>query len=655
MRRTRVRHVLLIAGVVLLAVPGARAQDAEVILLDPNRPLIQDPRSVAPPQEAPRASIPAPVPGADAREVLSDLWFRHRGLLARGETEEATRQIETVLQFMKREGIGAAPEIAAAFQVEGRRALDEGDYRAALERFRLAARFNPDAASARFGLAAALLRGDRDLRGAAAEIGRGFTTRLTDPSVLHHLIGNGSFIAFLGACAGVGTALLLLCVQRAPALFHDLRERSRGRLSDESAGLIGWAILLLPVVVLLPIAACLAIWTALLFVYFRRGERVVASTLLLLLALGGPAGLALEWAFATASDPAARALIQAARSGASTEHTGALQQMVDDHPGETLLLFLLAGSQRAAGRVDDAMTTCRRALEIDPGNARVLINLGNLHALRQEYALAQNLYRRATEADPAMALARYNRHLAHLETFQLEAAEEDLREARRIDEALVGALLSRGVEGQERRTPVDAVWPAGEIWKRAFDLQMGSGLRRAWLQALGSPATLAGAGAILLAFIAPGLGIAPRAHMARRCRRCGRAYCRRCQVVTKYADHCSQCVHLFILRDGLAPAIKSRKLEEVQRYRRRIFIGERILSLVLPGGGHVLGGRTVLGAALLSVWGIAWIGLPLRGDLLVSPLSLEPATGPGTLIGFLAAALAAWLLGNLTDHERAQE
>ena len=113
-------------------------------------------------------------------------------------------------------------------------------------------------------------------------------------------------------------------------------------------------------------------------------------------------------------------------------------------------------------------------------------------------------------------------------------------------------------------------------------------------------------------------------------------------------------MHLFILRDGLAPNVKSRKMEEVVRHRRRVWIGERVLSLALPGGGHVMGGRPGLGALLLVVWFGAWLGLLLRGQLLVSSqgiaaTGLLPAVAPGM------AAMFTWLLGNLSSHESAQE
>src|SRR5262245_61748403 len=87
-------------GLVLLVLAAGAgqglAQEPEVIVLDPNHPIIQNPRTVPPPTE--RALPPAqarpetgPViqEGVNAREVLADLWFKERALLRQGASNEA--------------------------------------------------------------------------------------------------------------------------------------------------------------------------------------------------------------------------------------------------------------------------------------------------------------------------------------------------------------------------------------------------------------------------------------------------------------------------------------------------------------------------------------------------------------------------------------
>ena len=138
------------------------------------------------------------------------------------------------------------------------------------------------------------------------------------------------------------------------------------------------------------------------------------------------------------------------------------------------------------------MKMYRQVLDLDPRNARAMVNLANLHALRQEFAIAQNLYKKASDSDPTLAIAHYNSHLAHLEAFHLESADAELKAARRIDDALVTSLLAQGNEGRAKRMPADVGYTRAEIWKRALSLRLGQGVRSAWSRALTAPATLAG-------------------------------------------------------------------------------------------------------------------------------------------------------------------
>jgi len=664
MRGRRARSAAGIAAVVLsgLVLPGPRGQDSEVIVLDPNHPLIQNPGTVrpSPGEAAPRAAgtptpdVPPVQEGVNAREVLSDLWFKEQAVAQHGDSVEAARLVETALDFMKREGLSGAPQIASAFQSEGSRLLQDGDYRGAQDNFVLASRFDPSLVGAHVGLAVVLLRGERDLKGTVREGWTALKVWLRDAGSVYQEAGNGLLVLYLGLCFGVAAALLLTCLHAAPAFFHDLKERFPRRVSDDTSRLLGWSLMSLPIVLLTPFVWLVASWNALFFPYFRRSERLLALLGLLLLIAAGPAGLVVDWIAGTAVDPGARALIRSLRGGYDVQDLKALEALTADHRDDPLFPFVLATMHRTAGRFDEAMTLYRHILEIDPSHARAMVNLANLHALRQEFAIAQNLYKKAGEVDPRLAIAHYDSHLAHLEAFHLESADQELKEARLIDDALVTSLLAQGNEGRVKRMPADVGYTRSEIWKRALSLRLDRGLRTAAGQALAAPATLAGGAGLLLALLVPGIGIAPRSAAARRCLRCGRPFCRRCRVRTKDADHCSQCVHLFILRDGVAPTVKSRKMDEVVRYRRRVWVGRRLLSLPLPGSGHVLGGRPWLGALLLACWCGAWLGIVLRGQLLVPGDSLG-AADLGVVSAFGGFGLLVWLFGNLSSQEAERE
>jgi hypothetical protein len=86
------------------------------------------------------------------------------------------------------------------------------------------------------------------------------------------------------------------------------------------------------------------------------------------------------------------------------------------------------------------------------------------------------------------------------------------------------------------------------------------------------------------------------------CARCGTAFCRFCHLGQVSGELCSQCYHIFVIRDGVSAPARNRKLQEVQEEdarRERMF---RVLSLVSPGAGQLYGGRTVTGFLLQLLW-----------------------------------------------------
>jgi hypothetical protein len=153
---------------------------------------------------------------------------------------------------------------------------------------------------------------------------------------------------------------------------------------------------------------------------------------------------------------------------------------------------------------------------------------------------------------------------------------------------------------------------------------------------------------------------------ARRCIRCGRPFCRYCKSDREAHEYCSQCLHLYVLGDGLAAETKTRKLYEVERYERLSRKSRLLTSIVLPGSAQLLKGRALGGTVLLLVWLAAWIawqpvilaplerlsGLELRLDLLrQGSVPVHFALHPFSLLA-LCSLPVIWLAGNLASLRR---
>jgi hypothetical protein len=121
-------------------------------------------------------------------------------------------------------------------------------------------------------------------------------------------------------------------------------------------------------------------------------------------------------------------------------------------------------------------------------------------------------------------------------------------------------------------------------------------------------------------------------------------------------------VHLFVLGERLAPAVKDAKLAAVKRHERRARRLRSLCSLFVPGAGDLLRGRAAWGLTLGLLWvaavvairptlaiaAAAAVGFGFQPELLEGVRSV-PVSADTTPLALLAVPVRplVWLAGNL--------
>jgi len=252
-------------------------------------------------------------------------------------------------------------------------------------------------------------------------------------------------------------------------------------------------------------------------------------------------------------------------------------------------------------------------------------------------------------------------HLAQSEAFRFREAEQTLAEAKAIDPSRLADLFAESGR-DEAPGVIDASLETASVWRAAIGggeagavVGLGRGIHPAGLAA--AVALLACLAALVWARLEPA---------ARRCIRCGRPFCHLCKSGRDGHEYCSQCYHLYVLGDGLAPETKHRKLYDVERHEWRVRAARRLASALLPGSAQLLRGRAVTGLVLLLAWvaAVAAFEPAVLGPFEhVSGLDLRLGlAGPGTVPALYrvnaltvlggAAALAVWLAANGLPRRR---
>ena len=607
---------------------------------------------------------------------LESLWFQRKAFLLAGRETDAANQSQLIRSLCAEEGVRRLNGLASALVLEAKRFLDEGNYSKALASLDLAEFFQSDGAQIHRARAAVLWKSGAGVPAAATEMvaaaRASLLERWRDLSLVHQML----LVLLFSLVAATTVFAALMLVRYHVPLRHDVEERLKGTAGERWARAAGWAVALLPLVLWVGAGWIAVYWLVATFRYMKRGERVAAVALLVWTALSVPAFRAVVALRGMTEDPMVRNTLASAGGAYDPERVVRLRELVEGHPDDPAYRFLLAGLYQNGRYFDEAYQEYLQVLATDPGAWQAHINLGNIYFHQGQHNDAVVHYRKALELRPKSVLAFYNAYVAQSEAFRFKEAQESLDKGNMADpERMAELLYDKGRDGG-RPMVVDATIDLRSLWRAALEGRPLRGIAEtdgggtAWgphLKAFLAPLSLL---ALLAVVACPfalrlGGGLAP----ARRCIRCGRAFCAMCKSEReKGREYCSQCLHLFVLGDGLAAETKTMKMYEVERHARFQRIGRRLGSLVLPGAGAVLRGRAFAGWLLLTLWILAltlfdadlvapigWLtGLTLRLDLLrpgAVPASF--AVDAASLVGLLAA-IGVWLVANLT-HLRSRE
>jgi len=613
---------------------------------------------LAPPPSVGAGPAVAPAPAPAVAPTFEQLWSVFVEADLAGDAGAAERALREIRRSRIERNVPSLDTVGLGLVERGVAKLEAGQRQEAEDAFRAAVALAPGLPDAHAGLAVALLK-----KGPLGVV----------PSVEATIAGVSSFLptgrgalrawdfataaAVLAAFAIAWAVAVALLGRRGGLLLHDLEEWL-GPAQSRSAAL---ALLLL--LLLLPVATFqgwgwLPLWAlALLFAYLDRRERALVGLILAGAIAVGPAVASYEMRLRAERNPLFQAALAAVESAPDRGAIARLEEAVRNDPEDRDLVYLLGAALRHAGRRGEAAELYRQALARDPGDAFARNNLANIEFVDGNFDSARARYRAGTDAGGAPEVAAtsyYNLSLLHLQKFEYQAYNEAKSNADRLAPGLV-ADYDRWRYDTRDYAVVDLGLTAEDVVLKFAGTATGVAVRN--VDAGGRPESQRGVLAASMAnrFAASVALFALLAFLVARwrgpkaftlhCGRCGTAFCRYCHLGQVSGGLCSQCYHLFVVRDGVSGPARNRKMAEVQRAegrRDRIF---RVLSVLSPGAGQVYGGWTLRGAVLLGLW-YGVLALLVAGR--VVPFTEVPRriSPPWPLAGAALALLAVWAVAN---------
>jgi tetratricopeptide (TPR) repeat protein len=416
-------------------------------------------------------------------------------------------------------------------------------------------------------------------------------------------------------------------------------------LSPTNASIVALAALVLPLFLWLGPTWILVFWFVIFFSYASIGERIAIVAFLLMISM---VPLALDWSVyrvVGSTSPVVRAAVAEEFAIYHPDNVRRMRELVAAVPGNARLQLLLGGLELQVGDEQQALVHYREAIKLDQRLGGAYVNLGNLDFFHNEFRAAITNYEKAIQATPALSIAYFNIAAASGEIYDYARQGQMIEEARKRDRVRVQKLIATPPTQKivMYTLPIDEAWAISERLATKGEARelFGSYARFDPVESLFNPMTTASV---------IGLVAAPLLWWKRRskgfagiCMKCGRTFCFRCKSARESATYCTQCIHIYLKRDGVSLDTKQSKLQEVQKYQNGQVRLKKILATFFPGSGQIMDGATAKG--LVSVFSFLCF---LTVALLIG--SLVPIATPAGLIrhtiriAAILLAVGTWLL-----------
>ena len=596
-------------------------------------------------------AVSAPLGAQTSATTLGELWTTTVDAALQGAYDEADLSLQGIIDAGSAYGIVHFTTYAEAAATVARTASESGDDELRLWASNSALRLDPESPRVHFILAETA-RANSDWAGVARSLTKGSLKTFSDYPT--SVIARSDFLLSFWmtiAVAGAITALMLLFRYGRP-IAHDFRETLGERFNSGFASVVAFALLFLPLLLWLHPIWLAPYWVILVFGYATRTERIV---LVLILAVFMTTPVFIEWnSYRIAG--LENTVVQGAHKSEAGIYdpavTRRVEQLVALVPENARLRILMANLILQEGNELRAKAHLEKAIEIDDSIGGAHLNLGNLHFLNQDYPAAIVRYERAAQLNPQLAESFYNHSVAAGEQFDFDTQSAKLAEANsasksRVDRIQENPPLMKVVNYQ---LPIAEAWAlAGEIEKEPEVGQLyGNYADFNLALSVLNPVSLGSLLALILTI----------AYWAKRkktgfagsCVKCGRTFCHRCKSARESATYCTQCIHIYLKRDGVALDTKKRKLEEVQTHQRATLRAKKLSATFLPGTASILDGNPVRGLIILSFF-LLFVSFAVFAGRL-APIVTPAATMHMALrFGSIGVAAIFWIVISLPVYK----
>lgn len=586
------------------------------------------------------------------RSAWEDDWYAYRQNVLRGNFSEAEKSLKRVLAYRKKRDIPDLFDPAAALLVEASSARKQGRYDDALRIIGYAREMAPDDPGPHFQRARTIW-GQNQLRALSSldALLEGWGVFYRDfRSVFPWGLGVAVWLLVAMTISSLLT-ILLFTPRVIPRIAHDLSHIIK---VPQLMWLVGIPIVLVAIVLSgMPIVIWVLVVALTMALHLTNRERITVTIALLFLSALPLLIHVLALSEVYYSDSRPYTIYMAQRGGEGVKTLEALHNLRVKEPGNSQVLATLGIVLKRSGRIREAESFLLQAMEVSPDSPDIINNLGNVLLQSGRIDSAIEHYRQALRYDDDPRI-HYNLSQALRENLQLEEGEREFRIAQERMPKLASSLMSQQQEEGQRIT-IDIFGDVDRYLADAFTLDgegklwrenLWSGIvplipfRMSWLLFPGA------AGILLLLW-----PLSMKMNLSRRCRRCNKMHCHKCSQSSSDIL-CAQCRQIFIVRSGVDPASRVKKMMQIMRFTKTRALVSRVATILLPGMGHIYLGAGWQSLVLIMITVMFWTKWVLWYGIFRNTTLLDIQAGmfSKVLFGILLAAFYLFALKSVSDR-----
>ena len=421
--------------------------------------------------------------------------------------------------------------------------------------------------------------------------------------------------------------------------MHDLRHLVPLKLPAALFALGGGLIVILPFFFHWSIFLIFIYWLMVFFVYHSKREQLIIIMFAFLF-LSSPFLIqVISKLSVTGSSGVFYQLYQISEENGEEESEARLRSWIDDYPNDVDALFALGLINKRMRNFSGAARYYERALQINPQHYRTLCNLGNLFVAERKPGVAIDYYKRCIELNPLSVRGYYNLSRAQLLEYMFVESKESFNRAKEIDTDRVD-YFSKIHSENINRIVIDETIPLQVFWEKTFqpaaekdhfagylwDAFFKGIPFRYWYSVF----------FVFLLFVSLIFVDRYRSQLSLSCEYCGCPVCKRCKTLVPEYNLCRQCAGIFKgKRDIIDMSVKKKEQQviAIERFHKRHIIVGKIVSLLIPGSGHLWLDKPLQGVFISGAFFFLILKLfPVKG-LVVNPwLLYDSGSYGGTII-----------------------